>query len=79
MDGRLLVAHQDVLKLVLLENLVVNVQNRTAGIAENMLNAFFFKATHDDLRAVQDFVFGVGAGFRARFRAGLCCAPLGAG
>jgi hypothetical protein len=49
MHGRLLVAHQDVLEPVLLEDLVVDVENRAPGVPENVLHAFFGEATDDDL------------------------------
>ena len=54
--GALLVAHQDVLDLVLLEELVVDVEDRAAGIAEDVLDAFLLQAADDDLGA------GKGAG-----------------
>ena len=53
MHRRLLVAHQDMLELVLLENFVVDVQHRAAGIAENIFDAFFRQAAHDDFCARQ--------------------------
>src|SRR5690606_13122836 len=49
--GSLLVTNQNVLELVLLENRVVDVQHRAAGIAENVLDAFFGQAAHDDIGA----------------------------
>ena len=47
----LLVAHQDVAHLVLLEQLVVDEQDRAARIAEDVLDAFFLQAADDDLGA----------------------------
>jgi hypothetical protein len=44
MDGSLLVADQDVLELVLFEQLVVDIQHRAAGIAENEFDLFFLEA-----------------------------------
>jgi hypothetical protein len=51
MNRALLVAHQDMLHLVLLEELVVDEQHRAAGIAENVLHALFLQAADDDLGA----------------------------
>ena len=48
--GALLVAHQHVLDLVLLEELVVDVEDRAARIAEDVLDAFFLQAADDDFR-----------------------------
>jgi hypothetical protein len=42
--GALLVAHQDVLDRVLLENLVIDRQHRSARISEDMLDALSFSA-----------------------------------
>ena len=47
-DRALLVAHEDVLDLVLLEELVVDVEDRAARIAEDVLDAFFLEAADDD-------------------------------
>jgi hypothetical protein len=49
--GALLVANEHVLHLVLLEELVVDEQDRAAGIAEDNLDAFFLQAANDDLGA----------------------------
>ena len=49
-DGALLVPHQHVLDLVLLEELVVDVEDRAARIAEDVLDAFFLEAADDDFR-----------------------------
>ena len=46
--GALLVPHEDVLDLVLLEELVVDVEDRAARIAEDVLDAFFLEAADDD-------------------------------
>ena len=47
----LLVAHEHVLHLVLLEELVVDVEHRPAGIAENILDPLLLQAANDDLCA----------------------------
>ena len=52
-DGALLVAHEDVLDLVLLEQLVVDVEDRAARIAEDVLDALFLEAADEDFRARQ--------------------------
>jgi hypothetical protein len=51
MDRRLLVPHEDVLDGVLLEERVVDVEDSSARIPEDVLDAFFLKAAHDDLCA----------------------------
>src|SRR5690606_28340716 len=51
MDGRLLVAHEDVLDRVLLEDLVVDVEDRAAGIAEDVLDTLFAQAADNDFSA----------------------------
>jgi hypothetical protein len=51
MNCRLLMADQNVAKLILLENLVVDIENCAAGIAEHMFDALFGKTAHDDLGA----------------------------
>jgi hypothetical protein len=51
MHGCLLVAYQDVLEFVLLEDGVVDVENRTAGVTEDVLHALFRQATDYDLSA----------------------------
>jgi hypothetical protein len=51
MNGRLFVAHQNVLDLILRVERVVNVKDRTAGIPEDVLNPFFLKAADDNFRA----------------------------
>src|SRR4029453_16890146 len=48
MHGALLVAHENVLDLVLLEELVVDVEDRAARIAEDVLDALFLEAADDD-------------------------------
>src|SRR5258707_10220392 len=47
MAGTLLVPHQDVLDLALLENLVIDRQHRAAGIAEDVLDAMIGQRAHD--------------------------------
>ena len=47
MAGALLVAHQDVLDLALLENLVIDRKHRAAGIAEQVLDAMIDQRAHD--------------------------------
>jgi hypothetical protein len=44
------VPDQHVLHLVLLEELVVNVEHRAAGIAEDVLDAFFLETANYDFR-----------------------------
>ena len=51
MHRALLVAHEHVLHLVLLEELVVDEEHRTPGIAENVLDRLFLQAANDDLGA----------------------------
>jgi hypothetical protein len=46
----LLVAHQYVLDGFLLEQLVVDVEHRATGIAEDVSDAFFLEAADDDFR-----------------------------
>ena len=48
MHGALLVAYEDVLDLVLLEELVVDVEDCAARIPEDVLDAFFLEAADDD-------------------------------
>jgi hypothetical protein len=45
------VSYQNVLKLVLLEDFVVDIENCAAGIAEHMFDSFFSQATADNFRA----------------------------
>ena len=52
MDRRLLVAHQHVPDLVLLEQRVVQEEDRAAGVTEDILDLFFLKAP--------DYNFGSG-------------------
>jgi hypothetical protein len=47
-DRALLVADEHVLDLVLLEELVVDVEDRAARIAEDVLDALFLEAADDD-------------------------------
>ncbi len=49
----LLVPHQHVLHLVLLEERVVDVEHRAARVAEDVLDAFFLEAADDDFRTRQ--------------------------
>ena len=49
----LLVAHQHVLDLVLLEELVVDVEDRAARIAEDVLDALLLEAADQDFRTRQ--------------------------
>ena len=48
MHRGLLMANQDVLELFLLEDGVVDIENRATGIAKDMLDTFFLKASNDD-------------------------------
>ncbi|MNS88500.1 hypothetical protein D3C72_1224780 [compost metagenome] len=50
MNRGLLVAHQDVLELLLLVELVVDVQHCAAGIAPDVLDAFFGKCVNENFR-----------------------------
>ena len=60
MDGALLVPHEHVLDLVLLEDLVVDVEDRTARIAEDVLDAFFLEAADGDFRTRELHGFALG-------------------
>jgi hypothetical protein len=51
MDGGLLVAYQDVLEFVLLEDGVVDVEDGAAGIAKDVFHALFGQATDDSISA----------------------------
>ena len=51
MEGGLLVPDEDVLEAVLLEDLVVDVEDCPAGIAEHVFDTLFGQTAHDDLRA----------------------------
>ena len=50
MHGRLFMADQNMLDLVLLEQFVVNMKNRAAGIAEYIVDLFFLQAPDYNLR-----------------------------
>ncbi|MNR23611.1 hypothetical protein D3C85_1406400 [compost metagenome] len=50
MDRSLLVAHQDVLELLLLVELVVDVQHRAAGVAPDVFDAFFGECVTENFR-----------------------------
>ena len=50
MDRTLLVPNEHVLDLFLLEQLVVEVEDRAAGVAEDVFDAFFLEAADDDFR-----------------------------
>ena len=50
MSGALLVAHKNVLDLILLIELIVNRQHSAAGIAENVLDAMVDQRLHDHFR-----------------------------
>ena len=62
MHRPLLVANENVLDLFLLEQLVVDVENGPAGIAEDVLDALFLEATDDDFcaRKLHELPFGEG-------------------
>ncbi|SPE35177.1 hypothetical protein SBBP1_80011 [Burkholderiales bacterium] len=62
---RLLVPHQDVLEVVLLEYLVVDVQDRAARVAEDVAHVLFLQAADHDLGTSNRFT-GTGRG-RRRF------------
>ncbi len=51
MHGRLLVAHQNVIDLVLPEDGVVDMQCRTAGIAPDMLDTGVVKRADENVAA----------------------------
>ena len=51
MHRALLVAHQDVLYLVLVEQGIIDVKHRATGIAEHVFDLFLLQATHDDFGA----------------------------
>ena len=57
MGRPLLVAHQDVLHLLLLEDLVIDRQHRAAGIAENMLDPLVGQRLQHDLGARHLLIF----------------------
>jgi len=57
MDGGLLMANQDVLDLILLEEFVIYMQNRTTRVAENVLDLFFLEAPDYNLRTGQCHCF----------------------
>lgn len=50
MNRGLLVAHQDVLDLLLLVKLVVDIQHCAAGVAPDVLDAFFGKCVNENFR-----------------------------
>ena len=50
MHCALLMTHEHVLDLILLEELVINGQDRAAGIAENLLHALILQRLQNDLR-----------------------------
>jgi hypothetical protein len=56
MHRALLVAHQDMADLVLLEQFVVNEQNGAAGIAEHIFDLFFLQAPDYNFRTGQAIV-----------------------
>lgn len=72
MHGGLLMADQDMLEFVLLENRVVDVKHRAAGVAENVFHAFFGQAAHDDIGAIQ---FHVVIPFKTGPANPACCPP----
>ena len=47
----LFVAHENVLDVLLSVDLVVDVENRSAGIAEDVLHALVLEELHEDLRS----------------------------
>jgi hypothetical protein len=50
MNGCLLMAHQHVTHLVLLEQFVVDIQNSAAGITEKIINLFFLETPDYNFR-----------------------------
>jgi hypothetical protein len=65
MDSGLLMANEDVLEFVLLEDGVVNIQDGAAGIAKDVFDTFFREATNEDLGA-RDGSFGIHETFLSR-------------
>jgi hypothetical protein len=65
MDSGLLMANEDVLEFVLLEDGVVNIQDGAAGIAKDVFDTFFCEATNEDLGA-RDGSFGIHETFLSR-------------
>jgi len=59
MDGSLFMAYQDMLDVVLLEQFVVNMQHRTARIAEHIVDLFFLKAPDYNLRTGKRHFYGL--------------------
>jgi hypothetical protein len=53
MDRTLLVPHQDVPQRILLEQCVVDRQDRTAGIAKNDIDALIDQGSDDDFCSAQ--------------------------
>ena len=56
MHRALFVAHKDVANVVLLKNLVIDRQHRTAGIAENNLDPLIFQRLNHHLGAGHRFL-----------------------
>jgi hypothetical protein len=52
MGGTLLMTHEHMLDLVLLEELVVDVEDGATRVAEDDVNALLLEAADDDFRAV---------------------------
>ncbi|MNT25120.1 hypothetical protein D3C86_2006970 [compost metagenome] len=50
MAGALLVAHENVLDVFLLENLVIDRKHGTAGVTEDVLDAVILQRLQNDLR-----------------------------
>jgi hypothetical protein len=53
MDGRLLMAHQDVLEILLLVDFVIDVEYRAARVPEDVLDTFVAQTADNDFRTGQ--------------------------
>jgi hypothetical protein len=65
MDSGLLMANEDVLEFVLLEDGVVDIEDGAAGISENVFYAFLSEAADNDFGA-RDGSFGIHETFLSR-------------
>jgi hypothetical protein len=75
MRGALLVAHQDVAQLFLMEKRVIDRQHGSAGIAEDMLDALVFQRAHHHLGACHLLQHGPSPSSNVRGRR---CDPISA-
>ena len=65
MHGGLLMAREDVLDAVLLEQRVINVQNRAARVAKNLPDAFGLQGLDENFRTAQLLLRALGRVRRA--------------